>query len=90
MTQQQAILGTFLFMVPAVTLSGFASPIENMPDWLQTLTYANPLRYFMVISRGLFLKDLPAALVWSQTWPMALIAVVTLPAAAWLFKRRIE
>lgn len=90
MTQQQAILGTFLFMVPAVILSGFASPIENIPAWLQTLTYANPLRYFMVIARGLFLKDLPATLVWSQTWPMALIAAVTLSAAAWLFKRRME
>ena len=90
MTQQQAVLGSFLFMVPAVILSGFASPIENMPAWLQTLTYADPLRYFMVIARGLFRRDLPAALVWSQAWPLALIAAVTLSAATWLFKRRME
>jgi ABC-2 type transport system permease protein len=90
MTQQQAVLGAFLFMVPAVILSGFASPIENMPDWLQTVTYGNPLRYFMTIVRGVFLKDIPASLVWEQTWPMAIIALCTLSAATWLFKRRME
>ncbi|WP_225071473.1 ABC transporter permease [Desulfuromonas sp. CSMB_57] len=89
MTQQQAVLGAFLFMVPAVILSGYASPIENMPDWLQSLTLANPLRYFMIIVRGLFLKELPAARVWSQTWPMGVIALVTLSAATWLFRRRL-
>jgi ABC-2 type transport system permease protein len=89
MTQQQAVLGAFLFMVPAVILSGYASPIENMPDWLQTVTLANPLRYFMIIVRGVFLKDLPAILVWRQTWPMGVIALVTLSAATWLFRRRL-
>src|SRR3546814_4962726 len=49
MTQQQAILGAFLFMVPAMLLSGFATPIENMPQWLQPLTLVNPLRYFLVV-----------------------------------------
>ena len=90
MTQQQAILGTFVFLVPAIILSGFATPIENMPDWLQTLTYANPLRYFMVVVKGIFLKDISAAVVWSQTWPMGIIAVVTLGSATWLFRRRME
>jgi ABC-2 type transport system permease protein len=47
-TQQQAILGAFLFGSPAILLSGFATPIENMPGWLQTLTWANPLRHFLV------------------------------------------
>ncbi len=90
MTQQQAILGTFVFIVPAVILSGFATPIENMPDWLQTLTYANPLRYFMVVVKGIFLKDISAAVVWSQTWPMLVIAAVTLGSATWLFRKRME
>lgn len=89
-TQQQAVLGAFMFMVPAVILSGFASPIENMPGWLQTVTFGNPLRYFMTIVRGLFLKDISPAIVWQQTWPMALIALCTLSAATWLFKRRME
>lgn len=90
MTQQQAVLGSFMFLVPATILSGFASPIENMPHWLQTISYANPLRYFMVIVRGIFLKDVPATVVWAQTWPMAIIACVTLSMATWLFKKRME
>ena len=47
----------FVFMVPAMCLSGFASPIENMPDWLQYATLANPIRYYIVIVKGIFLKD---------------------------------
>jgi ABC-2 type transport system permease protein len=89
-TQQQAILGTFMFMVPSMMLSGFASPIENMPDWLQTATRANPIRYYIVIVKGVFLKDLPAEMVFQNLWPMALIALVTLSAATWLFRHRME
>jgi len=89
-TQQQAVLGSFLFLVPAVILSGFASPIENMPHWLQTISLGNPVRYFMTIVRGIFLKDVSATIVWNQTWPMAIIACVTLSAASLLFKQRIE
>ncbi len=90
MTQQQAILGAFLFLVPAMLLSGFATPIANMPQWLQVVTYANPLRYFLVIVRGVFLKDIPLSEVVAETWPMALIACITLPVAAWLFRSRLE
>jgi ABC-2 type transport system permease protein len=90
MTQQQAILGAFLFMVPAMLLSGFATPIENMPSWLQPITYVNPLRYFLVIVKGVFLKDIPAVEVARQTIPLLLIAIVTLSAASWLFRRRLE
>jgi ABC-2 type transport system permease protein len=89
-TQQQAILGAFVFLVPAVTLSGFASPIENMPDWLQWATLANPLRHFLVIVKGLFLKDLSAPEVLRNLWPLAVIALLTLSAATWLFRRRLE
>jgi ABC-2 type transport system permease protein len=90
MTQQQAILGAFLVLVPAMLLSGFATPIENMPEWLQPVTYINPLRYFLVIVRGVFLKDIPTSEVISLTMPLALIAVVTLGMAAWLFRARLE
>ncbi len=89
-TQQQAILGTFVFMVPAVTLSGFASPIENMPDWMQTATLANPLRYFLIVVKGLYLKDLPASEVLRNLWPLVPIACSTLSAATWLFRHRLE
>ena len=90
MTQQQAILGAFLFMVPAMLLSGFATPIENMPGWLQPVTLVNPLRYFLVIVKGVFLRDIPASEVLANTIPLALIAVATLTAASWLFRRRLE
>lgn len=89
-TQQQAILGAFLFMVPATLLSGFATPIENMPDWLQPVTLLDPLRYFLVIIRGVFLKGIPFDEVIANTLPLILIATVTLSAAAWLFRRRLE
>ena len=90
MTQQQAILGAFLFLVPAMLLSGFATPIENMPTWLQPVTLFNPLRYFLVIVNGVFLRDLPVGEVVKNTVPLALIAVGTLSTAAWLFRRRLE
>ncbi len=90
MTQQQAILGAFLVMVPAIALSGFATPIANMPSWLQPITLVDPLRYFLVIVKGIFLKDLPFREVLANTIPLGLIAICTLSAAAWLFRRRLE
>jgi ABC-2 type transport system permease protein len=89
-TQQQAVVGSFLFLMPAVILSGFATPIANMPDAIQLLTYADPLRYMLVILRGLFLQDLPVELVLRQLWPMAAIAGVTCTVAVWLFRRRVQ
>lgn len=89
MTQQQAILGSFVFMTPAVTLSGYATPIENMPVWLQNATLLNPLRYYLVVAKGVFLKEMPASIVFENIWPMALIAVFTLTGATLFFRRRI-
>jgi ABC-2 type transport system permease protein len=89
-TQQQAVLGSFVFMSPAVMLSGFATPIENMPTWLQPITYLIPLRYYLVIARGLFLKDIPAHIVWQNVWPMAVIGIFTLLTAGYFFRRRLE
>ena len=89
-TQQQAILGGFIFMAPAVLLSGFATPIENMPTWLQYLTYANPLRYYLVIAKGVFLKAMPLSIVLSNVWPMMIIAFCTLSLSTWFFRHRLE
>ncbi len=86
-TQQQALLGVFLFMMPGTTLSGFATPIENMPDWLQIATYANPLRHFLYIVRGLFLKDLPIEAVLHNTIPLLCIAFCNISFASWFFKK---
>ncbi len=88
-TQQQAILGTFIFMVPSVILSGFATPIENMPTWLQPVSYFMPLRYMLVIAKGIFLKEMPASIVFNQAWPMVVIAFFTLLGAGMFFRRRL-
>ncbi len=87
-TQQQAVLGAFLFLVPAVILSGFSTPIANMPEVVQWLTYLNPLRYFLVIVRGVTLEGDGYALLLNQYWPMAIIAAVSLALAGWLFRNR--
>jgi ABC-2 type transport system permease protein len=88
-TQQQALLGVFMCMIPLVQLSGFATPVENMPRWLQIINLANPMAYFMTISKGVFLKDMGLGAVSANTWPMAVIAVITLTAATWLFRKRL-
>jgi ABC-2 type transport system permease protein len=89
-TQQQAFLGTFLFTSPAILLSGFATPVENMPGWLQTVTLVNPLRHILVILRGVFLRGMPSADVAANIVPLILIAIATLTIAAWLFRRSVQ
>jgi ABC-2 type transport system permease protein len=88
-TQQQALLGTFLFLVPSTILSGFATPIANMPQFVQELTFLNPLRYFLIIVRGVFLEGDGVGLLWPQYWPMLLIGLASCAAAAWMFRRRL-
>jgi ABC-2 type transport system permease protein len=87
-TQQQAILGSFIFIVPAVALSGFAAPVDNMPLWLQKAVFLNPLKHGIFILKGIFLKDLSAADLLRGAWPLAFIGTLTLLSAAWIFMRR--
>ena len=89
-TQQQALLATFVFMATAVILSGFATPIENMPVWLQQVTYINPLRFALVIVRGLFLKNFPLKDVINNLYPIVIVAVINLGIAGWFFRKRME
>lgn len=88
--QQQAMMGIMVCMMPAMLLSGFSSPVQNMPVWLQPLAAINPLTHMLVIVRGVFLRDMPVWLVAERIWPMALMAVVTLWAAAWMFRRKVQ
>ena len=88
-TQQQALLGAFLFMVPSIILSGFATPIANMPVWVQDMTLINPMRYFLVIVRGVFLEGAGVRTLLPQYWPMAVIAAASLATAGWLFRKRV-
>jgi len=89
-TMQQGLLGSFVFMMPATILSGLATPIENMPRWLQTVDLVNPLRYIIIALRNNFLKGADAAAVWPEIWPLLIMASVTLPSAAWLFRHRTQ
>ena len=87
-TQQQGLLGAFFFMVPAIILSGFATPIKNMPVLVQELTLINPVRYFLVVLRGVFLEGTPFHLLIHEFVAMAAIGTVALAIATWLFRHR--
>lgn len=83
-TQQQAMMTTiFFFLMPMIYLSGFIFPIENMPAWIQPFTYLIPLRYFLVIVRGIFLKGVGLEVLWPQAlalfaWGATVLALATL------------
>lgn len=89
-TQQQAILGAFIFLVPAVSLSGYAAPVENMPNWLQRVVSINPIKHFLIIVKGLFLKNMKFTDVWENTYPLLIIGTFTMTLAWWFFSRRLE
>ena len=89
-TQQQAFLGVFSFIMPAILLSGFPSPVENMPLWLQYLDWFNPLQHFIVVVKGVFIKGLGPAQIVQSLWPLLVIGFLTLSAANWLFRRRLN
>jgi ABC-2 type transport system permease protein len=86
-TQQQAMMTTFFFAFPAMLLSGFMFPIANMPTVIQWLTYLSPLRYFLVVIRGVFLKGVGLSILWPQLAALALIGALTLRLAAWRFRK---
>jgi ABC-2 type transport system permease protein len=86
-TQQQAFLGTFVFMLPAILLSGFIAPVENMPPILQWISWLDPLRHSIVIVKGLFLKDFGVSEVFANLWPLAIITVLVMGAAYAIFRK---
>jgi ABC-2 type transport system permease protein len=89
-TQQQAMMASFFFFQPAFTLSGFAFPIRNMPEPVQWLTYLNPLRYFMEIVRGVFLKGSGVGELWPQLAALAGMGLVIVLLSAQRFHKRLE
>lgn len=88
-TLQQAMMATFLFFSPNVLLSGFMFPIENMPAIIQFITYINPLRYFLVIIRGLFLKGNGLAVLWPELAALFLLGVAVLTVSVLRFRKRL-
>ncbi|HEY0593232.1 MAG TPA: ABC transporter permease, partial [Thermoanaerobaculia bacterium] len=86
-TQQQAMMSAFFFYFPAVLLSGFMFPIANMPEPVQWLTIVNPLRYYLVIIRGIFLKGVGAGVLWTQMAALALLGAASLTLATRRFRK---
>jgi ABC-2 type transport system permease protein len=89
-TQQQAQISTFFFAMPAFILSGFAFPIDNMPGWVQPLTYAIPLRYFLVIIRGVFLKGIGLEILWPQMVALAGLGGAMILLSSLRFRKRLK
>jgi ABC-2 type transport system permease protein len=89
-TMQQAMLYSFVVMMPFILLSGLTTPISSMPAPIQYLTLINPLRYAIDIARRVYLEAADFTVLWSNLWPLALIAVVTLTVSSLSFRRVIE
>jgi len=86
-TQQEAMMSVFLFYMPTVLLSGFAYPIANMPQVIQWFTFFNPLRYFMVIIRSIFLKGVGIEILWPQFIPLIIMGIVVISFSALRFRK---
>lgn len=86
-TQQEAMMSVFLFYMPTVLLSGFAYPIANMPVFIQYATLANPLRYFMVVIRSIFLKGVGLDILWAQLLPLFIIGLIVITFSTLKFRK---
>lgn len=89
-TQQQGILGAFVLLVPSILMSGFATPVENMPEWLIPFTDFVSLKYFLLLLKGVFLKDITFEISLELILPMFALGFVSLTIASWFFRKKIE
>jgi ABC-2 type transport system permease protein len=89
-TQQEAMLLAFLIMLPSIFLGGFFFPIEAMPGWLQAITYVIPLRYMLVVIRGIVLKGVGLQILYQEVVAMVIFGVVIMLLAAARFRKRLE
>jgi ABC-2 type transport system permease protein len=89
-TQQQAMVTSFFFIMPAITFSGFGFPISTMPQWLQYLTFLSPLRYFLVVLRGTYLKGIGMEILWPQMLAMAVLGISLLTIAVVRFHKALD
>jgi ABC-2 type transport system permease protein len=89
-TQQEAMLTTMFTILPSIFLSGFFFPLAAMPVWLRVISYAIPLRYFLIIARGIVLKGVGAAALWGEIVMLSIFAVVVMGAAAVRFRKSLD
>ncbi|MFA6142890.1 MAG: ABC transporter permease [Candidatus Omnitrophota bacterium] len=88
-TQQEAMMSVFLFYFPATLLSGFAYPIANMPQVIQWITYLNPMRYYLVILRYIFLKGVGVTILWDEILSLAVMGVCIITLSSMRFQKNL-
>ena len=89
-TQQQAMVASFFFIMPAIIFSGFGTPISSMPEFLQQLTYLDPLRYFLDVLRGVYLKGVGLEALWPQMAAMGVFGVIMLTISVMRFQKSLD
>jgi ABC-2 type transport system permease protein len=89
-TQQEAMMSAMFIMLPSIFLSGFFFPLAAMPAWLQAISYVIPLRYFLIIVRGIILKGVGAEALWPEIIALIIFAVVIMGSAAVRFRKRLD
>lgn len=89
-TQQQAMIASFFFVMPAITLSGFSFPISAMPRAMRWFTYLDPLRFYLVIIRSSFLKGGDLGVMWSQIFALIVVATVLLTISVQRFRKSLD
>ena len=89
-TQQQAMVSGFFFIMPAITFSGFGTPISSMPETMQWLTYLDPLRYFLDVLRGVYLKGVGLEVLWPQFAALGVLGLIMLSWSVVRFKKSLD
>lgn len=87
--QQQAFIGTLAFIMPTIMLSGYVSPVENMPKIFQIINYINPIQYFLNITKGIYLKNASLNVLWQDIYPLIIIIFVVTLVSYYLFKKKL-
>ena len=88
-TQQEAMMSVFLFYFPSMLLSGFAYPIANMPHWVRIITYFNPLKYYLIILRGIFLKGIGMKVLWDELLILLIMGIFVITVSSLRFRKNI-
>lgn len=88
-TLQQSVVLSFILLLPSLVLSGLMTPVAAMPEWMQTLTILNPVRYGILTIRMIYFENAGLSDILPYLWPLAVISAVTIPGAAWLFRNKV-
>ena len=88
-TLQQSVVLSFILLLPSLVLSGLMTPVAAMPEWMQTITILNPVRYGILTIRMIYFENAGLSDILPYLWPLAVISAVTIPGAAWLFRNKV-